>query len=219
MRVSLSMWSMDQARIAEDVGRYHPLVDSFHVDVMDGRFADNLLFGPLAVETVRALTDLPIVVHLMVAQPCRWVSRFVDAGADLVAVHPCACDDFAATVEAIRAAGIAAGAAIRLDEPARPALDLFGSLAAILVMATPIGVKGQSFDPDALTTVGVLDGMRSAGSDTEVYVDGGIRWSSIVDIAAAGADGVVAGSLVTSADDPAATVGAVAALGRHAPRH
>jgi ribulose-phosphate 3-epimerase len=216
MRVSLSLWSMDQARIADEVERYGPLVDSFHVDVADGVFADNLLFGPLAVQTLRRLTGLPIVVHLMVARPDRWVSRFADAGADVLAVHPCVCPDFPSTVDAIRTAGARPGAAIRLDEPAAPAFDVLDALAVVLVMATAVGVKGRAFDPAALQTVRALRDARAAGTrgaGPELYVDGGIRRSSVADIAAAGADGVVAGSLVTSADDPAAAVGALAALG------
>jgi ribulose-phosphate 3-epimerase len=213
MRVSLSLWSVDQAHLAEEVHRYDPLIESFHVDVMDGRFADNLLFGPLTVETLRALTGKRIIVHLMVAEPRRWVSRFIDAGADLLAVHPSACQDFRSTLLAIRDGGAAAGAAIGLEEPAQPVLDNLAALSVVLVVATSLGVKGQPFDAGALDTVRQLAGARNAHARPEVFVDGGIRWPSIQRIATAGADGVVAGSVVTSANDPPAVVRSIAALG------
>ncbi|MFI2710634.1 ribulose-phosphate 3-epimerase [Micromonospora sp. NPDC018662] len=213
MRISLSLWSMDQASVADEVRIYQPLVDSFHVDVMDGRFADDLLFGPLAVQTLRRLTDRPVVAHLMVSRPDRWLARFVDAGADTLVVHPSACDDLAATVDAVRRAGARAGVAIGLDEPSRDALDLVEALSVVLVMATPVGVKGRAFDPAALETVADACRARGGAPATEVYVDGGIRTSSVADIAAAGADGVVAGSILTGAADPAAAARGIHRLG------
>lgn len=214
MQVSLSLWSVSQSRIAEEVERYEPLVDSFHVDVMDGTFADNLLFGPPAVETLRALTRRPIVVHLMVVEPIRWLSRFVAAGADVLVIHPTACKDFGSTIQAIRDAGVQAGAALGLDEHSRPILDVLPMLSVVLVMATPIGVKGQQFDERALGTVRTVTAAREpTTSYPDVFVDGGIRWSSIPKIAAAGTDGVVAGSVVTSAPDPAAVIKTIAAEG------
>jgi ribulose-phosphate 3-epimerase len=124
-------------------------------------------------------------------------------------VHPSACEDFPATVAAM---GARAGAAIGLDEPAEAVLDVLDALSIVLVMGTPIGVKGYDFDRGALDTVAAAHRARAA-TGTEVYVDGGIRWSSVGDIASAGADGVVAGSIVTSAADPAAAIAAVTRLG------
>lgn len=214
MNISLSLWSMDQARLADDVARYAPLVDSFHVDVMDGTFADNLVFGPPAVETLRGLGRTRIVVHLMVVEPLRWIGRFVEAGADELIVHPTACRDPAATVDAILDAGVRAGMAIGLDEPAGPALEVLPSLSSVLVMGTPIGVKGCAFTGDALATVGTVTAARTGDTaDLEVVVDGGIRWSSVPLIAAAGADAVVAGSIVTAAPRPDEAIAAIAAAG------
>ncbi|MCZ7436821.1 hypothetical protein O7598_10495 [Micromonospora sp. WMMC241] len=213
MRISLSLWSMDQAVVADQVHTYQPFVDSFHVDVMDGRFADGLLFGPLAVESLRRLTDRPIVAHLMVSEPDRWLTRFVDAGADTLVVHPTACDDLPATVEAVRRLGARAGVAIGLDEPSRDVLDVVEALSVVLVMGTPVGVKGHPFEPAALETVAAARRARGRTSATEVHVDGGIRPTSVAEIAAAGADGVVAGSIITAATDPAATAEVLHRLG------
>jgi ribulose-phosphate 3-epimerase len=213
MHVSLSLWSMDLAHLADDISRYDPLVASFHVDVTDGNFADDLLFGPLAVETVRAYTDRQIVAHLMVTDPDRWIARFVDAGADLLVVHTSADGDFLSTVRAIRDAGVAAGAAIGLDEPSQPVLDALSLLSVVLVMGTAIGVKGHPFDDAALAAVRRFVGRRTLSNGPDVFVDGGIRWSSVPRIAAAGADGVVAGSIITTAEDPPAAVGRLTGLG------
>jgi ribulose-phosphate 3-epimerase len=218
MDVSLSLWSLDQARIADEVKRYETLVDSFHVDVMDGRFADNLLFGPLTVEMLRALTGREIVVHLMVAEPGRWINRFVEAGADVLIVHTSACSDLPATLQQIKKSGARAGAAVGLKEQCSSIFDCLADLSVVLVMATPIGVKGCSFDELALPTVKDLVAARKAAGSPHVTVDGGIRWTSIPKIAAAGADGVVAGSVVTSASRPSSAIAAIAAIGARGPQ-
>ena len=209
MLVSLSLWSLDQSRLGAEVERHDEQVDSFHVDVMDGQFVDNLLYGPLAVQTLRALTSRPIVTHLMVTEPGRWIARFVEAGADVLIVHPTACRDFPATVAAVRAAGVAAGAAVGIDEPVAPLLTMMSDLAEVLVMGTAIGIKGEAFNESALPTIANL-----TGRGARVFVDGGIRWPSLNGMAAAGADGVVAGSIVAGADDPAAAVRAIRKIHR-----
>ncbi len=213
MRVSLSLWSLDQGRVADEIRRYESLVESFHVDVMDGQFVDNLLFGPLTIETLRALTDKQIVVHLMVARPRRWVTRFVNAGADLLVIHTATSDDFSSTLLAIRDAGAAAGAAIGLEEPSQPVFDNLDTLSVVLVMGTSIGVKGAPLNEAALGTVRRLANARTSGAGPDVFVDGGIRVPSIPHIAAAGADGVVGGSIITGTADPPAAITRIVQLG------
>ena len=45
MDISLSIWSVDVLHLFDEVRRLDPFIDSFHVDVMDGHFVDELLFG------------------------------------------------------------------------------------------------------------------------------------------------------------------------------
>jgi ribulose-phosphate 3-epimerase len=209
LQVSLSIWSTDQTSLADEIARYDSLADSFHVDVMDGIFADNLLYGPLTVESVRSLTKKPIVVHLMIGNPGRFVNRFVKAGASVLAVHPTACPDLGHTLRRIRDTGAGAAVAISLDESAQPAMDNLSGISQVLVMGTAIGVKGKDFDRAALERVSLFS-QHVRGP--EIFVDGGIRWSSVADISEAGADGVVAGSIITGASRPAEAARQIAEL-------
>ena len=204
MHVSLSLWSVDQAHIADEIKRYGPLIDSFHIDVMDGRFADDLLFGPLMVEVVRALTDKPIAAHLMVDDPMHWIPRFASAGANTIVFHPSAHGEVPSTISAINAAGCAAGLALALHESEQPALDNLAGLAELYVMGTAVGVRGRPLNRQALELVRTLSAVRPAAERPMVLVDGGIRWSSVSAIASAGGQGVVAGSIVANADDAGA---------------
>ncbi|GAV73760.1 Ribul_P_3_epim domain-containing protein, partial [Cephalotus follicularis] len=61
--------------------------DWIHVDVMDGRFVPNIIIGPLVVDALRPVTDLPLDMHLMIVEPEQRVPDFIKAGADIVSVH------------------------------------------------------------------------------------------------------------------------------------
>ena len=209
MLVSQSIWSVDQSRIAHEVDRFDPYVDSYHVDVMDSWFADELLYGPPMVSTLRGLTQRPIVVHLMIKEPIRYAQRLADAGADTVVVHASACSDLSATLRGLHRSGVASGCAIGLDDRLDPVMRHLDTLSTVLVMATPIGVKGQPFDNRAIGTVRELIRHRPDTAPS-ILVDGGIRWTSVAKIAAAGADGVVTGSITADSDDLGAAIRRIA---------
>jgi ribulose-phosphate 3-epimerase len=43
--------------------------DWIHLDVMDGQFVPNITFGPKMIQDIRPITQLPLDVHLMIANP------------------------------------------------------------------------------------------------------------------------------------------------------
>jgi len=82
----VSLWSADLANLARDIERLSPYADVFHLDVADAHFAPDLLFFPDLVRALRAHTERPFHVHLMMERPSKMVDRFVEAGADLITV-------------------------------------------------------------------------------------------------------------------------------------
>ena len=83
-----SILSADFRRLGEQVAAVEAAgADFIHVDVMDGIFVPNISVGFPVVEAVRAATDLPIDVHLMIDEPARWIERFAAVGADTITVH------------------------------------------------------------------------------------------------------------------------------------
>src|SRR5690625_4523733 len=86
-----SLLAADFARLADDIALVERDCDWLHLDVMDGHFVPNITFGPGLVSAVRAVSTLPLDVHLMIDEPDRYVSAFADAGADLITVHAEAC--------------------------------------------------------------------------------------------------------------------------------
>src|SRR3954468_11213521 len=141
MRASVSLWSADQLALGAAVDALDGRVDGFHIDVLDGRFAPDLLFGPAVVAAVaqrarRSLVD----VHLCVEDADRWVAPFAGAGAGMLTVHPECCADVAATLREIAARGVRPAVALSLDQPLESVTGL--DVERVLVMGTAIGIKG-----------------------------------------------------------------------------
>jgi ribulose-phosphate 3-epimerase len=173
------------------------------MDVMDGRFVPELVFGADAVRAVsRRVRHALVDVHLMVADADAWIEPFAAAGAGMLTVHPQSCPDVAATLRRIAALGVRPAVALTLDLPVETVEPLLELVDRVLVMGTAIGVKGVGLDPAALERIERLVELRDAsGRKPEIYADGGIRESTVPLLARAGADGVTPGSLVFGRPD------------------
>ena len=53
---------------------------------MDGQFVPNISIGIPILDSVRATTQLPIDVHLMIEQPEQYINTFLEHG-DMISVH------------------------------------------------------------------------------------------------------------------------------------
>ena len=219
MKAYVSLWSADLLALGEAVGLVEDVVDGFHMDVFDGHNVRDLLFGPALVEALRARTAAPLEVHLNVTDPDYWIGRFAEAGADMITVQSGPCPDVAATLARIREHGCRASLGLELHEPVSQAVEYFGGADRVLLMGTPIGVKGRDLDPGTLGRVRELAAARHGAAAPEIGVDGGVRLHTVPSLAAAGADGVVPGSLVFGDPDPRRAVAEIHALrpGQDAP--
>ena len=203
MQAFVSLWSADLLDVGRAIDLIADTADGLHLDVFDGHNVDELLFGPDFVAAVRARTTLPLDVHLNVTDPDHWARRFIDVGADMITVQSGPCADVHETVAAIRGAGAQAGLGVEVHESTAAAAELAGEIDRFLLMGTAIGVKGIGQDPATPDRVRQLRSLaREAGNARPVFVDGGIRSSTIEALAAAGADGVIPGSFVFGAADP-----------------
>ena len=108
---------------------------------------DNISFGPAMVETVHATNDVFLDVHLMIKRPDHYLARFVEAGADMVTVHveKEADHDVAATLTAIRAAGVKAGLALNPATPFSAVEPFLDQIDMLLCMTVVPGFGGAGF--------------------------------------------------------------------------
>jgi ribulose-phosphate 3-epimerase len=171
--------------------------DYIHLDVMDGRFVPNISFGPKLVETVRAITALPLDVHLMIEEPDRYLTEFAEAGANLLTVHAEACLHLHRTVQQIQELGCKAGVAINPATPLEAVREIIPFVDMILVMSVNPGFGSQRFIE---TSTNKLRRMRKTLDELnplcDLQVDGGIDVHNIDDVVRAGANVIVVGSAV-----------------------
>lgn len=200
MRVSLSLWSADLADLRSEIRRADPFVDSFHLDVGDGRFVPLLLFFPDMVRAIRSATTKPLEIHLMVQDPERWIQPFAEAGADAIVFSPDATDDPRSTLARIKEMGLRVGLCSRIEAPASVLVPYLADIDIVLVMGTPMGVKGIARLANvAVSNVRELARHRAAFG-FEIIADGAIRTETVPILRDAGVTGVVAGSLIFSND-------------------
>lgn len=172
-----------------------------HYDVMDGIFVPSISFGMPVLASIRSCTNQVMDVHLMITEPIRYIKEFKEAGADLITIHLEACEDVAATIKAIREAGLKVGLSIKPAteaEAIRPYLD---QIDMILVMSVEPGFGGQKFIPESLDKIRTLRAMvEEAGVDVDIEVDGGIYQANVKEVLDAGANIIVSGSGVFKGD-------------------
>jgi ribulose-phosphate 3-epimerase len=178
----------DQVREAVAAG-----ADRIQVDVMDGHFVPNLTFGPLVVEAVRHVTDVPIEAHLMVERPELFIEAFAKAGASLIEVQVEATSSLYRCVEAIKVLGVKAGVAINPATSLEALREILPYISTVNVMTVEPGFGGQSFIPHSPEKIRRL---RAMSADVEIEVDGGIDAKSAPLVTKAGATVLVAGSAV-----------------------
>jgi ribulose-phosphate 3-epimerase len=210
-KIAPSILSADFSRLGDEIRAVEAAgADYIHVDVMDGHFVPNITIGPLVVEAARKVTTLPLDVHLMIADPNRYIPDFAAAGADIIVFHAEAVVHIHRTVQLIKSLGKKAGISLNPATSLHCLDYILEDLDLVLLMTVNPGFGGQSFIEACLPKIHALRGMLDKrGLETELEVDGGVKISNIDRISHAGADVFVAGSAVFGSSDYSATIDAL----------
>lgn len=206
IKIAPSILSADFARLGEQVKEAEEAgADYIHFDVMDGMFVPNITVGPLVLEALKRVTDVPMDVHLMIEDPDRYLEEFARAGASVIMVHYEAVKHLHRTVQRITALGCRAGVVLNPATPISLLEDILPYLSRVLIMSVNPGFGGQSYIESSTGKVRRMRDMANRlNPQLEIEVDGGAKGNNIREIAEAGADVIVAGSAVFNKEETVA---------------
>ncbi|MDX2286916.1 MAG: ribulose-phosphate 3-epimerase [Bacteroidia bacterium] len=214
--VAPSILSADFARLGDAVGMLDASdADWIHCDVMDGRFVPNISFGMPVLKAVKRIARKPLDVHLMIAEPERYLADFKAAGADHLTIHAEACMHLDRTLRAIRELGMRPGIALNPATPVESIEYVLPLADIVCLMSVNPGFGGQSFLHYVSEKVTRLRTMAQAARlRLHIEVDGGINADTGSLMLQAGADVLIAGSYVFDSPDPPAVIAGLKRL-RH----
>ncbi|MBA3621988.1 MAG: ribulose-phosphate 3-epimerase [Actinomycetota bacterium] len=191
-----SVLPADLARLGENCAALDAAgVDRIQWDVMDGRFVPNLTFGPDVIAACRPHATCGFEAHLMCERPEHMLSAYVEAGCELVIVHPEALQQPHRTYGAIRELGVRSGVALSPASGLGTVEHVLDQIDLLLIMTVNPGFGGQAYLPSMEPKIAAARAMiEASGHDIELEVDGGIGPDTIAGAAASGADVFVSGS-------------------------
>lgn len=212
--IAPSLLSANFANLQQDIEMINrSQADWLHLDIMDGVFVPNISFGFPVIEAIAPLARKPLDVHLMITQPGKFISRLQALGTFMMNVHYEACLHLHRTVQEIKKAGMKAGVTLNPHTPVSMLEDILPDVDMVLLMSVNPGFGGQKFIPQSTEKIARLKEMiLRKNLSTLIEVDGGINLETARLALDAGADILVCGNSIFSAENPEETIAKLKAL-------
>lgn len=210
VKIAPSVLAADFAHLADEIGQLAPIVDWFHLDVMDGHFVPNISFGIPVIEALRTVTDVYFDCHIMTTNPDAYLPELTKAGVNLTTMHIEAIPDPTRAMRRARDAGLDFGLVLNPGTPFEAVGPFLEDCDIVVIMSVEPGYGGQAFMPEVLSKVeSAREWVESHGLRADIQVDGGITPENAGQAISAGATVLVAGTSVFRAEDPPAAIRAL----------
>ncbi len=177
-------------------------IDSFHIDIMDGRYVQNFAMSLNDLRCIRKLTDKPLDVHLMVEHPINTIDLFIKElrEGDTIYIHPEAEYHPSTTLQKVINAGITPGIALNPGTSVDNSKMLLTIVKKVLVMSVNPGNAGQMFLPYIREKYEELLAIREE-KHFDIYWDGACGLDKIQQYAPMGVKGFVLGTTLLFGKD------------------
>lgn len=200
--ISASILSANLINLGNDVANMLDAgVDWIHFDVMDNHYVPNLSFGPMLCSSIKKhIKNCFIDVHLMVSNPDSLIPDFVNAGANLITIHPESVIHLHRTIQLIKSYNCLCGVALNPATSIVTIEDVLVEIDLVLLMSVNPGFGGQKFLPFILDKiVRMKNVLNKLGKDVMLQVDGGINSINIRLLKDLGVNNFVMGSAIFGA--------------------
>jgi ribulose-phosphate 3-epimerase len=171
-------------------------IDYLHIDVMDGVFVPNLMLGTDYCARLRALSSIPLDIHLMITNPEPKIAWFDPQPGEYVSVHAESTKHLHRAIQTVQKTGARALAALNPSTPLSAVEYVMEDVSGVLLMLVNPGYAGQTLIPETLRKIRELRALADAKNlqDFEIQVDGNVGFENAKEITKAGADFLVLGS-------------------------
>ena len=202
--IAPSLLAADFANLQNDIEMINRSeADWFHVDIMDGVFVPNISFGFPVLKAIQKHAKKPLDVHLMIVNPDQYLKAFKEGGAENITVHIEACNHLHRTIHAIKDMGCKAGVAVNPHTSINLLDDILEDIDLVCLMSVNPGFGGQKFIENTYEKIRKLRTMAAGRNDgLMIEIDGGVSNQNALKLILAGADVLVAGNSVFSANNP-----------------
>ncbi len=194
--LTASMMCANYGNLAQEVSNLEKGgIDSFHIDIMDGRYVPNFAMSLNDMRYIASVTKVPLDVHLMIEHPNNHIGLFLKnlRPGDTVYIHPEAEYHPSTTLQEIINAGMIPGIAINPGTSVENVFEMLRIVKKVLVMSVNPGNAGQMYLPYVGKKITKLLSIKE-DMEFELYWDGACSAERIKEYAPKGVKGFVLGT-------------------------
>ena len=202
--VAPSILSADFGNLANDISMLNSSkADWVHIDVMDGHYVPNISFGMPVIDSINAISNKPLDIHLMISKPERYIENFLKYNTKVLTIHLEASRHLHRTIQEIKSKGVMAGVAINPHTDVNHLNEIINDIDLVCVMSVNPGFSGQDFIENSYNKVKKLKKLiLEKKSKCKIQVDGGVNITNAKNLVELGADVLVAGNFIFKSDNP-----------------